>query len=134
VEYQTPQVATVGLERMQKSLDSLAPDQRGRVVLKREGNYAVETIGFNNQAVAESLASNVKYTYTVKWISKPPTPPIDMSAYRKDALRLLIAIFVVIGLAAFLAVGGGIFFGRLLFMRRRAQLQNVFSDAGGMVR
>ena len=134
VEFQTPQLATVGLERMQKSLDSLPPDQRNKVLLKREGNYAVETIGFTNRTVAESLAGNVKYTYTVKWITKPPRAPIDMSSYQKDALRLLIGIFLAIGLAAVIAVGGGVFFGRLLFMRRRAQLQNVFSDAGGMVR
>ena len=57
-----------------------------------------------------------------------------MSAYRKDALKLLIAVFVVIGLAALIAVGGGVVAGRWMFVRRRAQLQNVFSDAGGMVR
>jgi hypothetical protein len=134
VEFQTPQFATVGLERMQKSLDALPQDQRDKVSLKREGNYAVQTIGFTNHSVSESLAGKVQYTYTVKWISKPPTSPIDMSSYRKDALKLLIAIFAAIGLAAVIAVGGGILFGRLLFVRRRAQLQNAFSDAGGMIR
>jgi len=134
VEFQTPQFATQGMDRMHKYLDSLPPDQRGRIFLKREGNYAVEAIGFGDRAIAESLVDRVKYTYTVKWITKPPTSPYDLSSYRRDALRLIIAIFVLIGLAVLIAVGGGVFFGRLLFLRRRAQLKNVYSDAGGIIR
>jgi uncharacterized protein DUF6599 len=133
VEYHTPQFATDSMARLSKFTDSLAPELKQRMIVKREGNYIVLALNVTDRDFAQSLVDAVKYNYGVKWLRDPLLPTNDPFRQQKAA-EMLLSTFGVLGLmiAGVLSVGG--IFGTTIFLKRRKQQREAFSDAGGMLR
>ena len=133
LECHTPQFATDAMTRATAYIESLPVDQKQQTILKREGNYIVEATGFNSRESARQLVDSVKYPYTVKWLRNPLWPTNDPWRAQKAA-QVLVSTFALLGIMilAVLVVGGAV--GSLVFLKRRKQQMEVFSDAGGMLR
>jgi hypothetical protein len=133
VEYHTPSFAAEGLDRASEYINSLPDQERGRYVLKREGNYIVQAVGAADREFAEQLMGAVEYPYTVKWLRDPLLPTNDPFRQQKAA-EMLLSTFGILGfiLLTVLVVGGA--FGTVIFLRRRKEQQQLFSDGGGMLR
>jgi hypothetical protein len=133
IEYKTPQFAYDAMARATDYVSSLGEADRGRVIIKREGNYIVEAVNFQDRAAAQALVDAVKYPYGVKWINDPRRPPRDPFRMQKAA-QMLVSTFGLLGLLLLTVFVGGAIFGTTIFLKRRKQQQEVFSDAGGMLR
>ena len=133
VEYHTPQFATQALTQAESHLASLAAAERERYVVKRVGNFLVGTTNVSDPAFAEQLISQVEYPYVVKWLQNPAIPTDDPFRIEKTA-AMLVSTISLIGLTGVVVLTGGLLIGSLIFIRRRKQQREVFSDAGGMLR
>ena len=133
LECHTPQFATDAMARATAYIESLPEGQKQQTILKREGNYIVEATGFDNRESAQQLVDSVKYPYTVKWLRNPLWPTNDPWRAQKAA-QVLVSTFALLGIMilAVLVVGGAV--GSMVFLKRRKQQLEVFSDAGGMLR
>ena len=147
IEFQSPQFAVDGLEKIQSHFNSLSQDEQKKRILRRVGNYAVEAVNVSDPVTAEEVLKQVKYMVRVHWEGKSaadipiPFRPIAPSALREvvQTGQLLLATFYWIGMLVVGAVLSGIFIGGGFFYWRRAQrqklgLQDGFTDAGGMTR
>lgn len=132
-EYNTPQFASAGLKHAQSFISTLTADEQSHYMVKRIGNYVVEAAGVTDQQKAASLIDTISYPYTVKMLRDPRLPAPD-PFYGQKAAAMLLSTFGIIGLMIVAALTGGILFGSMIFFKRRRQLQEVFSDAGGMLR
>jgi hypothetical protein len=135
VEYNTPQFALEAISRASDFVASLPKDEQTGIILKREGNYIVEATEVQYREQAERLVSEVKYPYRVNWLQNPVRrrPRQDPLVGQKVA-QILISDFGIIGLMLMSGLLGGIGFGAFVFIKRRKQQREVFSDAGGMLR
>jgi hypothetical protein len=133
VEYHTPPFATEALDRLNDYINSLPEQQRDRIIVRREGNYIVQATSFEDREFAEQLVAGIKYPYTVKWLRDPLLPTNDPFRQRKAA-EMLLSTFGILGLILMTVLVVGISFGTVIFIKRRKQQQEIFSDAGGMLR
>jgi hypothetical protein len=133
VEYHTPQFATDAMARAIGYLSSLPENEQQRLILKRVGNYLVEAVNVRDRAMAESLINSVEYPYTVKWLRNPLWPTNDPFRVQKAA-QMLVSTFGLLGLILGTVLVVGTVFGTTIFLKRRKRQQQVFSDAGGMLR
>jgi hypothetical protein len=133
VEYHTPQFATDAMTRVNSYLDSLPADERDRITIKREGNYIVETINAPDSEFANQLMDSVEYAYSVKWLRNPLLTTNDPFRQQKAA-EMLLSSFSILGVILGTVFAGGLIFGTFIFIQRRRQQRQVFSDAGGMLR
>jgi len=133
VEYNTPQFAREALDHANGVLSSLPQDEQARIVLKRVGNYLVEASNATDREQAEHLVDSVKYPYTVKWFQVPFHRREDPHAGQKAA-QIILSSFGIVALTLAGALTGGGIVGTVIFLRRRRQQREVFSDAGGMLR
>lgn len=147
VEFQSPQFATEGLAKIQQHFNSLSPEEQKKRLLRRVGNYAVEAVNVADTKAAEELLKQIKYMARVHWEGKgmaaiplqfrPPDPTSIREAVQTG--QFIVAAFYWIGMLVLGAVFTGVFAGGAYFywrrsQRRKAGMDVVFSDAGGMTR
>lgn len=133
VECHTPEFATDEMARVTSYVSSLPEIEQQQIVFKRTGNYIVAAVNVRDREFAEGLISSVQYPYTVKWLRNPLWPTNDPFRMQKAAAMLL-STFGLLGLILLTVLVGGTIFGTSIFLKRRKQQREVFSDAGGMLR
>lgn len=138
IEFTTPQYATDNDASIKERIERLraegrpAPSAYGRV-----GNYSVFVFDAPGESAAEGLLAGVKYEKEVRWLGRNPRAQQIAERYYVNTMTgAIIAAFQTTGLAILLCLGVGGLIGGLIFMRRRSQAasQQVYSDAGGMMR
>lgn len=138
VEFPTPQHSVDADAAINARINELrAAGQPVPAVYRREGNYSVFVFDAPDAAAAEQLAAGVKYEKDVRWLGRNPHADEIVARQYTSAMGGAIITAVIttgLGIALCLLVGGGI--GTVIFMRRRARIaeQEVYSDAGGMLR
>jgi hypothetical protein len=90
-------------------------------------------VNIDDREFAEGLINSVQYPYTVKWLRNPLWAVNDPFRMEKTA-DMLLSTFGLLGLILLTVLVGGTIFGTSVFLRRRRQQREVFSDAGGMLR
>jgi hypothetical protein len=133
VEFHTPQFAYDAMARVKAYVESLPTDDQDHIVLRREGNYIVEATNVADREAAGRLVEEVKYPYVVKWLRNPLLPTHDPFQGQKTA-QILLSTFGILGLLLTGGLLGGLAVGTAVFIKRRKQQREVFSDAGGMLR
>jgi hypothetical protein len=133
VECHTPEFATDELARVTSYISSLPEIEQQHIVFKRTGNYIVAAMNVGDREFAEGLVNSVQYPYTVKWLRNPLWPTNDPFRMQKTA-DMLLSTFGLLGLIMLTVLVGGTIFGTSIFLKRRKQQREVFSDAGGMLR
>jgi len=137
VEFPTPQHSVDADARINERLAQLkAAGQPAPSFYKRVGNYSVFVFGADADA-AEELASRVKYEKDVRWLGRNPhADEIATRAYTSTMGGVIMTTLKTTGLAILLCLGVGGAIGGLVFLHRRSQRdsQEVYTDAGGMVR
>lgn len=133
VEYHTPQFATDAMARVTDYVSSLPEAERGRIIIRRTGNYVIEATNVRDREFAEGLIGSVSYPYTVKWLRNPLWPTNDPFRTQKAA-EMLLSTFGLLGLILMTVVVVGSVFGTTVFLKRRKRQKELFSDAGGMLR
>lgn len=133
VEYHTPQFATAALKRSEEFLQTLAPEEQQRLVIKRVGNFIVEAANVEDRNYAEKLIGAIEYPYVVKML-KDPSLPYNDPRHNQKAAEVILSSFAIIGVTGVAAIFCGSLLGTIIFLKRRKRQQQVFSDAGGMLR
>ncbi len=133
VECHTPAFATDEMARVTGYISSLPEIEQQQIVFKRTGNYIVAAVNVGDRDFAEGLVNSVQYPYTVKWLRNPLWPTNDPFRVQKAA-DMLLSTFGLLGLILLTVLMGGTVFGTTVFLKRRKQQREVFSDAGGMLR
>jgi hypothetical protein len=133
VEYHTPQFAYDAMARISDYVATLPEGEQNRIIVKREGNYIVQAVNAQDRDFAQGLVEAVKYPYGVKWLRDPRLPSNDPFRIQKAA-QMLLSTFTLIGLLMLTVLVGGGIVGTMIFLKRRKQQQEIFSNAGGMLR
>jgi len=137
VEFPTPQHSVDADARINGRIAQLkAAGQPAPSSYKRIGNYSVFVFGSDAEA-AEELAMLVKYEKDVRWLGRNPhAEEIATRAYTSTMGGVIITTLKTTGLAILLCLGVGGVIGGLVFLHRRSQqaAQELYTDAGGMVR
>jgi len=138
VEFTTPQYAADNDARIQERIAQLrAAGQPVPSAYKRVGNYSVFVFDAPDAASADKLLSQVKYEKDVRWLGRNPhAEEIATRAYTSTMGSVIITTLITTGLAILLCLGVGGAIGGAVFLYRRAQhtAQEIYSDAGGMLR
>ncbi|HEX8721948.1 MAG TPA: hypothetical protein VF736_15035 [Pyrinomonadaceae bacterium] len=138
VEFPTPQHSVDADARINERIAQLRA--AGRPVpsaYKRVGNYSVFVFDAPDAASAEKLLSGVKYEKDVRWLGRNPhAEEIATRAYTSTMGGVILTTLITTGLAILLCLGVGGLVGGFVFLRRRARhdAEEIYSDAGGMVR
>lgn len=104
---------------------------------KRVGNYSVFVFDAPDAASAEKLISGVKYEKDVRWLGRNPhAEEIATRVYTSTMGNVILTTLITTGLAVLLCLGVGVILGGGIFLYRRARnsTQEIYSDAGGMMR
>jgi len=120
-------------ERMQELVTDVSTrgiDEHDRLQARFD---RIEAVNFQNREAAQSLVDSVKYPYGVKWLHHPKLPARDPFRIQKAA-QMLVSTFGLLGILIGGVLAGGAIFGTTIFLRRRKQMREVFSDAGSMLR
>ena len=138
VEYATPQYAADSDARIGERIAQLrAAGQPVPSAYKRVGNYSVFVFDAPDAASADRLASGVKYEKDVRWLGRNPhAEEIATKAYTSTMGNVIITTLITTGLAILFCLGVGGTIGGAVFLYRRARhtAQEIYSDAGGMLR
>ena len=133
IECHTPEFATDELSRVSSYVGSLSEIEQHSIVFKRTGNYIVAAVNVGDRQFAEGLVNSVQYPYTVKWLRNPLWPTNDPFRAQKAA-EMLLSTFGILGLILLTVLAVGTIFGTSVFLKRRKSQQEIFTDAGGMLR
>jgi len=135
VEYHTPQLAQAAYDRVREYWERLAPSERERRILKREGNYLIHAFDVSDRPTIERIVNQIEYTAQVRWLSGDRIRLVPSLIEEFPVGRWLIAVFAFIGVLIVIATGVGALFGYGFFLWRRRRLERYrFSDAGGIQR
>jgi len=138
VEFPTPQHSVDADARINERIAQLrAAGQPVPSSYRRVGNYSVFVFDAPDADAAEKLISGVKYEKDVRWLGRNPhAEEIATRAYTSTMGGVIIATLITTGLAILLCLGIGGAVGAVVFLRRRARTtaQEIYTDAGGMVR
>jgi hypothetical protein len=138
VEFTTPQHAFDADAAINQRIAELrATGQSTPSSYKRVGNYSVFVFDAPDVAAAEKLISGVKYEKDVRWLGRNPhAEEIATRAYTSTMGGVILTTLITTGLAILLCLGVGGIIGGAVFLHRRARqtAQEIYTDAGGMVR
>jgi len=138
IEFTTPQYAADNDARIGERIAQLrAAGQPVPSAYKRVGNYSVFVFDAPDAAAADKLASGVKYEKDVRWLGRNPhAEEIATKAYTSTMGNVIITTLITTGLAILFCLGVGGTIGGAVFLYRRARntAQEIYSDAGGMLR
>jgi hypothetical protein len=138
VEFPTPQHSVEADAAINERIAQLrAAGQPTPSAYKRVGNYSVFVFDAPDAAAAENLISGVKYEKDVRWLGRNPhAEEIAVKAYTSTMGNVILTTLISTGLAILLCLGVGGIISGAVFLRRRAQQteQEIYSDAGGMLR
>jgi len=138
VEFPTPQHSVdADAAIVQRIAELRAANQPAPSAYKRVGNYSVFVFDAPDATRAESLISQVKYEKDVRWLGRNPHEyDIATRQYTRTMGGVIITTLITTGLAILLCLGVGGLIGGAIFLRRRAQhtAQEIYTDAGGMLR
>ena len=138
VEFPTPQHSVDADAAINTRINELrAAGQPTPSGYKRVGNYSVFVFGAADEEAAGQLLSGVKYEKDVRWLGRNPhAEEIATRHYTSTMGGVLITTLITTGLAILLCLGVGAVIGGAVFLRRRAKQteQEIYTDAGGMLR
>jgi hypothetical protein len=138
VEFPTPQHSVDADAAIKRRIEELkAGGKPSPSLYSRVGNYSVFVFDAPDFAAAEGLASQVRYEKDVRWLGhNPHAEEKAIRAYTSTMGGVIMTTLITTGLAILLCLGVGGAIGALVFLRRRSQQseQEVYTDAGGMVR
>jgi hypothetical protein len=138
VEFTTPQHAFDADAAIGRRIAELkAAGQPVPSAYKRVGNYAVFVFDAPDAAAAEKLAAGVKWEKDVRWLGRNPhAHDIATRYYTSTMGGVILTTLITTGVAILVCLGVGGLIGGAVFLHRRARQaeQEVYSDAGGMVR
>ncbi|HEX8150190.1 MAG TPA: hypothetical protein VF591_23600 [Pyrinomonadaceae bacterium] len=138
VEFPTPQHSVDADAAIKRRVEELkAAGKPVPSLYSRVGNYSVFVFDAPDFAAAEKLASQVKYEKDVRWLGRNPhAEEIAVRAYTSTMGGVILTTLVTTGLAILLCLGVGGAIGGVIFLHRRSRqaAQEVYTDAGGMVR
>jgi hypothetical protein len=138
VEFPTPQHAFDADAAVTRRIAELsAAGQPVPSSYKRVGNYSVFVFDAQDTASAEKLISGVKYEKDVRWLGR--NPHAEENAIRNYTNKMggvIMTTLITTGLAILLCLTVGGVIGGAIFLSRRARhaAQEIYSDAGGMLR
>jgi hypothetical protein len=138
VEFPTPQHSVDADARINERITQLRAE--GKPVpsaYKRVGNYSVFVFDAPDAAAAEKLVAGVKWEKDVRWLGRNPyAEEKAVRAYTSTMSGVILTTLITTGVAILLCLGVGGLIGGAVFLRRRARqtAQEVYTDAGGMVR
>lgn len=147
LEFHTPQLATDGYAKLDSIKNSLPEPISLQTVIKRIGNYVALATPVNDKKAADAVLGEIKYTAVVHWEGKTYRAipleyrPPDTAALEEasETALILLRTFYWIGLMLALAgifgvgAGSGFFYWRR-YQRRKAGIDDLFSDASGSIR
>ncbi len=147
LEFHTPQLATDGIAKLESLKAALAEPARAQTIIKRIGNYVAIANPVKDAKTADTVLGEIKYTAVVHWEGKTYSAipleyrPPDAAALEEasETALILLRTFYWIGLMIALAAVFGVFAGSSFFywrryQRRKAGLDDLFSDGGGTIR
>lgn len=138
VEFPTPQHAFDADAAVTRRIEELrAAGQPVPSSYKRVGNYSVFVFDAPDSAAAEKLVSDVKYEKDVRWLGRNPHgEDIAVRAYTTKMGGVILTTLITTGLAILVCLTVGGIIGGAIFFSRRAKhaAQEIYSDAGGMLR
>jgi hypothetical protein len=138
VEFTTPQHAFDADAAINQRIAELkAVGQPAPSGYKRIGNYSVFVFDAPDADAAEKLVSGVKWEKDVRWLGdNPHAEEIITRAYTTKMGGVILTTLITTGLAILVCLGVGGLIGGVVFLRRRSRqaAQEVYTDAGGMVR
>jgi hypothetical protein len=82
-------------------------------VVKRSGPLVAVALGATDPDAAERLLAKVNYQAALTWNEPDPDKVL------RDGGRMMLSIFALAGVLCALAVGAGVMFGLLRYLRRR---------------
>ena len=138
VEFPTPQHSVDADAAIKRRVEELkAAGNPVPSLYSRVGNYSVFVFDAPDFAAAEKLASQVKYEKDVRWLGRNPhAEEIATRAYTSTMGGVILTTLITTGLAILACLGVGGLIGGVVFLRRRSRqaAEEVYTDAGGMVR
>jgi hypothetical protein len=138
VEFTTPQYAADNDARIGERIAQLrAAGQPVPSAYKRVGNYSVFVFDAPDASAADKLVSEVKYEKDVRWLGRNPHEEEIATRYYTSTMgSVILTTLTTTGLAILLCLGVGGTIGGAVFLYRRARntAQEIYSDAGGMLR